>query len=354
MREAFERLIDEYERLGEQLADPAITGNPAELRRVAKAHSKLEPSVHMYREYETVVNERDENATLLAEDDDEMKELAEEETARLDALIAELEEKLRRALLPKDPDAGKNAIMEIRAGTGGEEAALFAGDLYTMYTRYAEKQGWKTEVMSVSEADMGGLKEVVLAVEGKDVYCRLKHESGVHRVQRVPATESSGRIHTSAATVVVLPEAEEVDVQIEPGDLDIKATLGSGPGGQSVQKNATAIRIKHLPTGIVVQCQDERSQRQNREKALRVLRSRLYEMEREQQRSETDAARRLQVKSGDRSEKIRTYNFPQSRVTDHRIGHTSHSLQAVLDGGLQEFVDALITAEEQRLLAELS
>jgi len=354
MREAFEKLIDEYERLEQQLADQSVTGNPQELRRVAKAHAALERPVQTYREHEAALNEREQNVALLEEADDELKQLIQEETARLDRRIAELEEQLRLALLPKDPDADKNVIMEIRGGTGGEEAALFARDLYNMYARYAEQRGWKTEVMSLSEAERGGIKEVVLALEGGDVYRSLKHESGVHRVQRVPVTESSGRIHTSAATVAVLPEPEEVDVQIDPNDLEIKATIGSGPGGQSVQKNATAIRVKHIPSGMVVYSQDERSQRQNKEKALRVLRSRLYEMEREQQQSAMDAARRQQVKSGDRSEKIRTYNFPQSRVTDHRIGYTTHNLPAVLDGQLQEFVDALLGAEEQKLLAQLS
>jgi peptide chain release factor 1 len=354
MHQAFRNLIDEYERLEQRLADPDVTGNPDELRRVAKAHAELERSVQVYREYEAATREREDNVALLQDADDELAQLIREETERLNARIAELDEQLRLALLPRDPDADKNVIMEIRAGTGGAEAALFARDLYNMYSRLAEKRGWETEMVSLSEAEMGGIKEIVIAIEGDAVYRVLKHESGVHRVQRVPVTESGGRLHTSAATVAVLPEPEELDVRIDPNDLEIKATIGSGPGGQSVQKNATAIRVKHLPTGIIVYSQDERSQRQNKEKALRVLRSRLYEMERQQQQSQIDATRRQQVKSGDRSEKIRTYNFPQSRVTDHRIGYTTHNLHAVLDGELEELIGALLDDEEQQLLAQLS
>ena len=352
MREVFDKLLAEYERLEAELSDHAILADRDRLRRVAKAHADLEEPVRTYREYVAALEERESNRELLAEADAELRELIEEETAQLDARIAGLEERLQQALIPKDEEADKNAIVEIRSGTGGEEAALFAHDLYTMYLKYAERRGWKVETVSVSEAEMGGIKEAVFAVEGPGAYGRLRHEGGVHRVQRVPVTESSGRIHTSAATVAVLPEAEEVEVHIDPDDLDIRYALSGGPGGQNVQKNATAIRIKHIPTGVTVFCQDERSQRQNREKALRHLRSLLYQREKEKQQAEIATGRRAQVKSGDRSEKIRTYNYPQSRVTDHRINYTTHNLPAILDGQLDDLLDALQRAEEERRGAE--
>jgi peptide chain release factor 1 len=347
----YERVWSRYEELEREFADPAVLSDPEALRRVTKARAELQEAAETYREYKAAVAEREQSAGLLAESDQELRELAQEEVARLDARIQELEAALRRLLIPKDPDRDKNAVMEIRAGTGGEEAALFARDLFTMYTRLAERRGWKVEMVSLSESEMGGVKEAIFTVEGKGAYGTLKHESGVHRVQRVPVTESGGRIHTSAATVAVLPEAEEIDVRIEPDDLEIKATIGSGPGGQNVQKNATAIRIRHIPTGTVVYCQDERSQRQNKEKALRHLRSILYNMEKERRDAQVAATRRQQVKTGDRSEKIRTYNFPQQRVTDHRIGFTTHNLDALLAGELDELLAAL-QADEERRLAE--
>ncbi|MFQ6097431.1 MAG: peptide chain release factor 1 [Armatimonadota bacterium] len=352
MKELFEKLLADYDRLERQLSDPATLADPDRLRRLGKAHADLQAPVNMYREYLRALEERRANQELLDEADEELRELIAEETRKLDARIADLEAKLRRAMTPKDPDADKNAIVEIRAGTGGEEAALFAHDLYNMYLKYAEKKGWNTETMSLSEAEMGGIKEAVFVVEAPGAYERLKHEGGVHRVQRVPVTESSGRIHTSAATVAVLPEAEQVEVNIDPDDLEIRYALSGGPGGQSVQKNATAIRIRHVPTGVTVFCQDERSQRQNREKAMRHLRSILYQMEKEKQDAEIASGRRAQVKSGDRSEKIRTYNFPQSRVTDHRINYTTHNLSGVLNGDLDDLLDALQRADEQTRAAQ--
>ncbi|MFQ6133856.1 MAG: peptide chain release factor 1 [Armatimonadota bacterium] len=350
LHETYRSIVEQYEELERQLADPAVASDPQQLARLGKQRADLEEPVEAFREYERLAREREDNLAMLAEADRELRELIEEETRRLDERLGKLRQRLRVLLVPKDPDRDKNAVMEIRAGTGGEEAALFARDLYDMYTRLAERRGWKTELMNLSESDMGGVKEAILAVEGPGAYGVLKHESGVHRVQRVPQTESSGRIHTSAATVAVLPEAEEIDVHIDPDDLDIKATLSGGPGGQSVQKNATAIRIRHIPTGIQVYCQDERSQRQNKQKALRHLRSILYNMEKQKRDEEIAATRREQVKSGDRSEKIRTYNFPQQRVTDHRIGYTSHNLEAMLAGELDDLVQALQEDEERRLV----
>jgi peptide chain release factor 1 len=332
-----------YESLMASLGTSSVQADPAEYRKQAKALAEIEALVEKFRAYKTVAAEIAEAEELVQAGDPEIRALAEEEltglTGRREGLVAEL----KLLLLPKDPNDEKNVIVEIRGGTGGEEAALFAGDLYRMYTRYAERQGWKMEIMSLSEAGQGGLKEVIVNIEGNGVYSKLKYESGVHRVQRVPATEASGRIHTSTATVAVLPEADEIDIQIEAKDLRIDTFCSSGPGGQSVNTTYSAVRVTHVPTGIVVSQQDEKSQIKNRAKALKVLRSRLYEIEMRKQQDAIAKERRGQVGTGERSEKIRTYNFPQSRITDHRINFTTHQLQPVLDGNLSELIEALTT-----------
>jgi peptide chain release factor 1 len=317
---------------------------------LAQERAELEPLVAVYREYREVVDQIEQASGLLQSEDEELRALAQAELQELEPRQGSLEDEMKSMLAPRDPRDRRNVIMEIRAGTGGDEATLFAGDLFRMYSRYAEVQGWKTEVLSLNETGVGGMKEVVLLVKGRGAFSRLKYESGVHRVQRVPVTESQGRIHTSTATVAVLAEAEEVEIKIPESDIRMDVFRSAGAGGQSVQKNSTAVRLTHLPTGMVVQCQDERSQLQNRMRAMSILRARLYEIALQEQQEKEGAARKAQVGTAERSEKIRTYNFPQSRVTDHRIGVSSHNLQAVLDGEIDPFIDELATREEAERL----
>ena len=342
----FERLNQieaRYEELTQALASPEIASDSARYQKTAKAHSEVAPIAEKYREYKDLKRGIDESKAMLADEKDpEMRAYAQDEMTSLEARLVTTEEELKILLVPKDPNDEKDIILEIRAGTGGDEATLFAAEMFRMYTRYAEIQNWKVEILSTSESSVGGLKEVIAMISGDKVYSRLKYESGVHRVQRVPATEQQGRVHTSAVTVAVLPEAEEVDVKIEAKDLRIDTFCSSGPGGQSVNTTYSAVRITHIPTGTVVSCQDEKSQIKNRDKGMRVLRSRLYEMEMQKQQDALAKERKTMVGSGDRSEKIRTYNFPQNRVTDHRIGFTVHQLQEFMDGKLQPLVDALM------------
>lgn len=343
----FEKLLEvekRYDVLTAQLSDPAVVSDPDAYRRVAKEHAALTPLVEQFRTYRRVRQGIADAEEMLG--DPGMRELAQAELDDLKPRLPELEQQLRLMLLPKDPADDKDVIMEFRPGTGGDEAELFTGELLRMYMRYAERRGWKPELISAQETGIGGVKDAQLAIHGQGAYSQLKFEGGVHRVQRVPATESGGRIHTSTATVAVMPEVEDVDVQINPNDLEMDTYLSGGAGGQNVQKNETAVRIRHKPTGIVVACQDQRSQLQNREQALRVLRARLYEMEREAQQKQEAQTRRLQVGSGDRSDKIRTYNFPQDRVTDHRIGLTTHGMGQLLDGDIQHIIDALVTTDQ--------
>lgn len=353
MWEKLKKFEEEYESLSRKLADPDVISDPKEFQRVAKAHAELEEIVSKYREYKKLLKELEETK-LLVHEDEELRDLAKEEMKNIEDELTRLEEEIKMALLPKDPMDERSIIMEIRAGAGGEEAALFAADLFRMYARYAERKGWKVEVLDRNETGIGGYKEVVFRIEGFGAYSRLKFESGVHRVQRVPITESSGRIHTSTATVAVLPEVEDVEVEIREEDLKIETFRASGRGGQYVNKTDTAVRITHIPTGIVVSCQDERSQYKNKQRALSILRSKLYEMERVKKESEIASLRRSQVGMGERSEKIRTYNFPQNRVTDHRIGLTIHNLEKVLDGDLDEIIEALIVADRSEKLARLA
>ena len=341
-----------YETLMGRVSEAAVQADPAEYRAHTKALAELQPLVDKVREQQAVEREIGDTRELVQGDDDEMRKLAEQELreleARRDAILADI----KILLLPRDPNDERNVVLEIRAGTGGDEAGLFAADLFRMYSRFSEAHGWRVEVLSLNETGVGAVKEIVTLIEGSRVYSQLKHESGVHRVQRVPATEASGRIHTSTATVAVLPEAEEVDVRIDSKDLRIDTFCSSGPGGQSVNTTYSAVRITHVPTGLVVSQQDEKSQIKNKAKAMKVLRSRLYEIERQRQQDEIAQDRRSQVGSGGRSEKIRTYNFPQNRVTDHRIGATFHRLTAMLDGSLDELIGALVTYFQAEQLKE--
>jgi peptide chain release factor 1 len=335
-----------YDELTASLADPAVLNAKDKFRDVAREHAELGPLAEIARELERVRTQLADARAMAAGDDAELAELAEAEIDALTQREAQLGEQLRQLLIPKDPLADRAAVVEIRAGTGGDEAGLFAGDLFRMYSRFAETRRWSIDVMSISEGERGSIKEVVFTVRGKNAYGELRHESGVHRVQRVPATETQGRIHTSAATVAVLPEAEEVDVEIKENDIRVDVYRSSGPGGQSVNTTDSAVRITHIPTGLVVTCQDEKSQHKNKAKALQVLRSRLLDAKIAEQEAERARERKTQVGTGDRSAKIRTYNFPQSRVTDHRIGYTSHNLPAIMNGDLDELIAALKAARE--------
>ena len=341
-------ILEKYEELSMTVSDPEVIANQSLWQQKIKELGEMEPVVTKYKEYKKVQEDLAATEEMLNElgSDDEMRDMAKEELAELKEKSEKLTEELKIALLPKDPNDDKNVILEVRAGTGGEEAALFGADLLRMYTRYAERRGWKTEVMDMNDTGIGGIKEAVVMIKGKGAYSRLKYESGVHRVQRVPETESSGRIHTSAATIAIMPEVDEVEVEIDPNDVRVDVYRSSGHGGQCVNTTDSAVRLTHIPTGLVVTCQDEKSQLKNKEKAFGVLRARLYDMMQQQQNKEQADARKSQIGSGDRSERIRTYNFPQGRVTDHRIGMTIYKLDSFLDGDIDEIVDAQITSDQ--------
>jgi peptide chain release factor 1 len=348
MEDKLQGIEDRFKEINQELTE--VSEDYQRAAELGRERAELEPIVETWREHRSIQEELEQARLLLDSEDAELQEMAQDEVSKLENALEAQEEQLKRMLLPSDPRDRRNVIMEIRAGTGGDEATIFAANLYRMYTRYAEGQGWKTEVLSQNDTGVGGFKEITFRVEGTGAFSRLKYESGVHRVQRVPQTESQGRIHTSTATVAVLAEADEVEIKIPEKDIKMDVFRSGGAGGQSVQKNSTAVRLTHIPTGMVVQCQDERSQLQNRMRAMSILRARLYEIAVREQQEKEDASRRAQVGTGERSEKIRTYNFPQSRVTDHRIGLTSYNLPTVLDGELEEFIDELATQEEAERL----
>ena len=344
-------LENKYKELSEKIIDPEVISNMDEWTKLMKENAEIEPIVMKYREYIKATENLSEDKEMLKEKlDDEMRELVKEEIKELEEAVAKLEEELKILLIPKDPNDHKNVIVEIRGGAGGDEAALFSGTLFRMYSMYAERQGWKIEIMSSNEIGIGGFKEIIFMIKGKGAYSRLKYESGVHRVQRVPTTESSGRIHTSTSTVAVLPEAEDIDIEINPSEIRVDVFRSSGNGGQSVNTTDSAVRITHIPTGIVISCQDEKSQLKNRDKAMKILKTRLYDKMMSEQTAEIAQERKGQVGTGDRSERIRTYNFPQGRVTDHRINMTLYKLEAFLDGDIDEMIDGLITTDQAEKL----
>jgi peptide chain release factor 1 len=343
-----------FEELTHQLSDPAVASSGERFRKVSKERASIEPTVNALRAWRKLVKDVGENEALLAEKDPDLREMAKEELALLRPRVEPAEEQLKMYLVPKDPADEKDVVLEVRAGAGGDEAGLFAAELLRVYLRYAERRGWKAEVVDLSAGNLGGVKDVTVTISGDAVYSWLKYESGVHRVQRVPATEAQGRIHTSTVTVAVMPEAEDIDIQVNPADVEMDVFRSTGSGGQSVNTTDSAVRLTHKPTGIVVKCQQEKSQLKNRNMAMRMLRAKLYEIEQEKQRSARDAARKSQVGTGDRSEKIRTYNFPQDRLTDHRINYTRHNLPAVMDGDVQDLIDACRTFFAAQALREAS